>query len=535
MSGISHLLIGPLVGAGNELDGVSAEARVGVVSASGGAKAAATGVQGLAGVSSVAVSTTDAAQIFPAGVQGNAQIGTVVAQASAQVNVGTVSSSATVGVVNATSVREVPVTGVEATAQVNSVAVDIISNVSVTLTGVAASAQVSSVSVLIESEAFPLPANSVLIWGASGSPAPSGFTIMDLGTQDHLIMGAATIGQANTFTSTAGTLSGTANSGSTGSHSTPWTPSGANPSGSGTPATNQASSAGSHNHSVSINTGTAAIPTDTLPSGLGIKLITNASEVSEIPEDAIMFCDDIRTGFVRKTWGLGGSHNAYIARKNDVSTISALGATAKAFSLTSTSNGAHQHNTSSTTGPGGIVTGRISNVSAGGHNHPVSTPSLNLYIYQYYKHLLPFIATTDSAVRSGMIVMFKGASVPSGWSLCDGTNDTPDMRSYFLGYDDDLTTTDVVRGSRAVKTSTSAPPASGNTSSTYEPSPISATLNTVTWPHSHAGSPRNTTNQQAHYHTTKSVPHSHSVTGIPLTVPSSFLPNTFRLAFIRKD
>jgi hypothetical protein len=272
-----------------------------------------------------------------------------------------------------------------------------------------------------------------------------------------------------------------------------------------------------------------------LPNGFGIKLITNASEVSEIPTDAIMFCDTAKSGFIRKQWAASSSYGVYIARNNTVSTNGSVGATASPFSLSVSSSGAHQHTSPSTTGPGGIVTGRISNVSAGSHTHPISTPSLNLYLYQYFKHLLPFIATTDSAVRSGMIVMFKGSVVPSGWSLCNGSNGTPDMRSYFLGYDNDIDTTDNVRGSRAAKASNSAPPVSANTSATYTPSPISATLNTVTWPHSHAGSPRNITNQQLHYHSTKSVPHSHSISSLALSVPTSFLPNTFRLAFIQKD
>lgn len=28
---------------------------------------------------------------------------------------------------------------------------------------------------------------------------------------------------------------------------------------------------------------------------------------------------------------------------------------------------------------------------------------------------------------SGMIIAFKGSSIPSGWALCDGSNGTPNL------------------------------------------------------------------------------------------------------------
>jgi len=35
-------------------------------------------------------------------------------------------------------------------------------------------------------------------------------------------------------------------------------------------------------------------------------------------------------------------------------------------------------------------------------------------------------------VPSGTIVMWSGETAPSGWSLCDGTNGTPDLRGRFI-------------------------------------------------------------------------------------------------------
>ena len=33
---------------------------------------------------------------------------------------------------------------------------------------------------------------------------------------------------------------------------------------------------------------------------------------------------------------------------------------------------------------------------------------------------------------SGMIIAFKGSSIPSGWALCDGSNGTPNLIGKFI-------------------------------------------------------------------------------------------------------
>ncbi|AFH14478.1 tail collar fiber protein [Vibrio phage VvAW1] len=38
----------------------------------------------------------------------------------------------------------------------------------------------------------------------------------------------------------------------------------------------------------------------------------------------------------------------------------------------------------------------------------------------------------EARVPKGGIIMWSGASVPAGWALCDGQNDTPDLRDKFI-------------------------------------------------------------------------------------------------------
>jgi microcystin-dependent protein len=36
------------------------------------------------------------------------------------------------------------------------------------------------------------------------------------------------------------------------------------------------------------------------------------------------------------------------------------------------------------------------------------------------------------SIPTGVIVMWSGTTIPSGWALCDGTNSTPDLRNRFI-------------------------------------------------------------------------------------------------------
>ena len=42
------------------------------------------------------------------------------------------------------------------------------------------------------------------------------------------------------------------------------------------------------------------------------------------------------------------------------------------------------------------------------------------------------IESTFAKYVSGMIIAFKGSSIPSGWALCDGSNGTPNLIGKFI-------------------------------------------------------------------------------------------------------
>ena len=61
------------------------------------------------------------------------------------------------------------------------------------------------------------------------------------------------------------------------------------------------------------------------------------------------------------------------------------------------------------------------------YNQKDSTTSLvNLHVTD------TLYANSINLIPSGMIIMWNGIDIPIGWKLCDGTNNTPDLRSRFV-------------------------------------------------------------------------------------------------------
>ena len=70
-------------------------------------------------------------------------------------------------------------------------------------------------------------------------------------------------------------------------------------------------------------------------------------------------------------------------------------------------------------------------------------------------------------IPTGVIVMWSGTTIPSGWALCDGTNSTPDLRNRFIvGANDASKTGITTQAGPGFSTST------GIADDTYEPGDI---------------------------------------------------------------
>jgi hypothetical protein len=95
----------------------------------------------------------------------------------------------------------------------------------------------------------------------------------------------------------------------------------------------------------------------------------------------------------------------------------------------SNSAGAHRHGNADS----GDGSGTECEISIAGHTHsPVVTMTNNLYraAVAAWSDAISAVALDDYG--SGVIAMYENTTPPSGWSLCDGTGGTPDLRDYFL-------------------------------------------------------------------------------------------------------
>jgi microcystin-dependent protein len=70
-------------------------------------------------------------------------------------------------------------------------------------------------------------------------------------------------------------------------------------------------------------------------------------------------------------------------------------------------------------------------------------------------------------IPTGVIVMWSGTTIPSGWALCDGTNSTPDLRNRFIVGANDASKTGIT-----TQTGPGFNATTGAIDDTYEPGDI---------------------------------------------------------------
>jgi len=74
-------------------------------------------------------------------------------------------------------------------------------------------------------------------------------------------------------------------------------------------------------------------------------------------------------------------------------------------------------------------------------------------------------------IPTGVIVMWSGTTIPSGWALCDGTNSTPDLRNRFIVGANDASKTGIT-----TQTGPGFNVTTGAIDDTYEPGDIGGSV-----------------------------------------------------------
>jgi hypothetical protein len=397
-------------------------------------------------------------------------------------------------------------------------------------------------------ESFPLPADSVLLWDrdSESTAVPDGFSIYTA-ADNRLIQGTTTLADAGT-TGGSGSrdfsvpgLFGTTSNGAHGAPSPtfPIRIDGPPLSPTPSPTGSVTQPAGSHVHTgTKTPTTPLTIPSTAKPMGRWMVLITNSSQVDNVPINCLVFSESRPVFFTRRSFE---THSVGLyAGTTTFSRVKA--ADAFPLSIAWSSSGAHAH-----TGTGSVGTTVATSPfvfsslnsytpGLGSHTHP--TTSRSLTIFQQFKHLLPFMASANSPVKSGMIVMYKGASIPSGWKLCDGTNGTPNMNGFFLGYDNNENGHDVVKSNKRVDISSGSYPLP----TTNPPSPTDYQIladfsaAAIPWSHSHNNGPGALLGDfsTGAVHASDTAPHSHTFPS-GIFFPSDFVPDFIKLVFIQKE
>lgn len=156
------------------------------------------------------------------------------------------------------------------------------------------------------------------------------------------------------------------------------------------------------------------------------RLIKANSEQDELPQDACLM-KHASGGWTGLTRVVPNSGSRYFYPN----TADGYGVNISA-TVTSSTNGAHNHGTDAgQLPPGDDNNSNEAIVDYGGHSHSFSAL---LTITLKYLALSAWYSASGSYELDGenYIGMYESLTPPSGWSLCNGSNGTPDMRDRFV-------------------------------------------------------------------------------------------------------
>jgi len=193
--------------------------------------------------------------------------------------------------------------------------------------------------------------------------------------------------------------------------------------------TNRGTDQGAHTHT--YDTGSI---TPNLYRRENILIQKTGSTATDFPEDAMVFgTAGISTpNLARVTTEAGRLLQAAVATAN-------AGVSSKTVSFTTdTENDSHIHTNDNyyanlTTGDPVFPTDSYAPANSGGvHDHDYNNLTLNRKVKRM--RLALYGGSGDYAVVAGLIVLWAGAvdSLPAGWHLCNGSNDTPDLTDRFI-------------------------------------------------------------------------------------------------------
>lgn len=246
--------------------------------------------------------------------------------------------------------------------------------------------------------------------------------------------------------------------------------------------------AGSHSHTISFNY---------TPKYYGLSLIKSVAINPTLPPQAIMFADCTMPGLTRFTDGDG----MMFVANNSIGS----GGSNIINPLTSTTSGQHTHgnsNTNSDSSDSCYVAG-----PKGNHSHSTASftisPNLKRVLLSAWTNI-----SKSFALKPGMYGFYEGTVPPEGWALCDGTNDTLDLRDHFIEFTDEEN-----HGTKTGDGTINIP---------------DITLQSYPWTHNHIAKTNMIPGSRFVYHYDYSATHSH-------TVPASaktFLPPYYALSII---
>jgi len=358
-----------------------------------------------------------------------------------------------------------------------------------------------------------IPTNAMIMYNGT-DPGLAGWSRYS--TADGLVIkGASVQGDIGVTTAAAGTYSAAYTVGLAGLHNGPgnYYFFGGNTPGSASYGP-QSNSAGDHSHTFSL-TGSAA---PAKPPRTQHTLLYATTDQYQFPTNTIHIHANNAGGSWTQKIASGAIR--FIVGGNGVSDLAAVAATNN--SASSSSDGFHDHiagsptriSSSTPAGPNsatpGSATGQV-------HSHSASAGTVPMTVSSIAGKLMKlWTAASQDTAFNGHVVMFVGTltALPPYWKLCDGTNGTPDLRTYSLGYSTASTDHNVATALTAQS--------------------ASLTLSLGSWTHTHAG------NAGATPSSTQSAPHgstnvgSHNHTLAAVTAPlSGYDPGSIKVAFIQ--